>query len=114
MEIVTPANVVLGNEKAYDYMEVNLPLDKPGMGMRRIRIIRVNRDGKLAEFREDMGPAKKFKGSRQLNIPSLFEHTVDELRGLADDLRYELPQERIDVLELAGVLRKGNENIKLA
>ena len=79
---------VLGSEKAWAYTEAHMQ-SPTNSGFRRYRIIRVNRDGRLAEYREDMGPAKTFKGVRQLSIPSLWEHTVDELRGWADELRYE-------------------------
>jgi len=86
--IVPVALTVTGNEKAWTYMEAHQ--QSPGSrGMRRYRIIVVLRDGTLSEYREDMGDAKKFKGARQLHIPSLFEHTVDELRNWADDLRWE-------------------------
>ena len=49
----------------------------------------VNRDGNLAEYREDMGLAKKFKGVKQFNVPALWEHSVAELLGIADTLRNE-------------------------
>ena len=58
-------------------------------GFHRYRIILVNRDGKLAEFREDMGLASNFKGIRQFNVPSLWEHSVSELLEIADVLRNE-------------------------
>lgn len=88
-QIAPVTTTVLGNEKAWTYIEVNQPSIKPGAGMRRVRIIVVNRDGRLTEYREDMGSAKRFKGKRQINIPSLFEHSVDELRAIADDIRDE-------------------------
>lgn len=79
---------VQGNEKAYGLQEVHE--QSPGSkGFHRYRIILVNRDGKLAEYREDMGLAKNFKGIRQFNVPSLWEHSVDELLGIADVLRNE-------------------------
>jgi hypothetical protein len=34
-----------------------------------------------------MGLAKNFKGVNQLRIPSLMEHTVDELKAIANDMR---------------------------
>lgn len=97
MGMIAPvATTILGSEKAWTYLEVHL--QSPGSrGRRRYRIIVVNRDGYLAEYREDMGLAKKWKGVRELNIPSLFEHSVEELRGLADELRYEI---EIDLAEL--------------
>lgn len=86
--LVPQTTTVTGNEKAWDYLEVHQ--QSPGSrGFRRYRIIVVLRDGVLAEYREDMGAAKNFKGKRQLHIPSLFEHSVDELRNWADDLRDE-------------------------
>ncbi len=96
--MITPiTTTIFGNEKAYTYMEVNQPSPIPGKGMRRYRIIVVNRNDRLTEYREDMGSSKQFKGVRQLNIPSLWEHSVDELRGMADELRN---SEGIDVAEL--------------
>ena len=97
-ELTIVTTTVQGNEKAWTYMEVHQ--QSPGSkGFRRYRMIVVNRDGRLAEYREDMGPAKAFKGVRQLNIPSLWEHTVDELRGIADELRY-LDYDKLDLDEL--------------
>jgi hypothetical protein len=94
--MLTPiATTIQGSEKAWTYIEVNLP--SPKGESKRYRIIVVNRDGKLAEYRESMGLASKFKGIRQLNIPSMFEHTVDELRGIADELRED---KGIDVAQL--------------
>ena len=85
--IAPVTTTVRGNEKAWTYLEVHKPSAKPGMGNRRYRIIVVNRDDKLTEYQEDMGSSKNFKGVKELNIPSLWEHTVDELRGIADELR---------------------------
>ena len=94
--LTVPATTVSGNERCWDYFEFNE--QSPGSrGMRRYRLIIVNRDGKLAEFRQDMGSAKKFKGCRQIHIPSLWEHTVDELMDLGQELRNEKP--RIDLLD---------------
>ena len=60
-----------------------------GRGARRYRLIYVNRGGRIAEYREDLGSTKNFKGVRELHIPSLWEHSVDELRGWADEIRGE-------------------------
>ena len=87
---------ITGNEKVWTYMELHLQ-SPTGRGGRRYRIIIVNRDGQLAEYREDMGPVSKFKGVNELNIPSLWEHSVDELRDLADELRN---RREIDLAEL--------------
>lgn len=87
---------VTGNEKALALCELNE--QSPGSrGFHRYQTILVVRDGKASEFRRDMGLSKNFKGCNQINIPSLLEHTVDELLGLADELRWEV---RIDVKEL--------------
>jgi len=87
------------NEKAYSLQEVHL--QSPGSkGFHRYRIILVNRDGKLAEYREDLGLASKFKGAKQVNIPSLWEHTVAELISLAIELRYETDIDVKEWLEL--------------
>lgn len=100
--LVNMTNLILAtdhineNEKAWAYQEVNL--QAPGSkGFRRYRIIIVNRDGNLAEYREDMGLATKWKGTRQLNIPALWEHTVAELMDIADNLRW---KDTIDVKDL--------------
>ena len=36
-----------------------------------------------------MGLAKNFKGIRPFNVPSIWEHTVAELLGIADSIREE-------------------------
>jgi len=77
---------VIPHEKAMALYEVNE--QSPGSrGMHRYQIILVARDGRLAEYRTDMGESKNFKGVRFINIPSLWEHTVDYLQGLAEELR---------------------------
>ncbi len=88
MAIIAATLTIQPNEKAYSMQEVNL--QSPGShGFHRYRIFIVNRDGRLAEFREDMGLAKNFKGIRQFNVPALFEHTIAELLGIGDVLRSE-------------------------
>ena len=97
--LVRVCQTIQGNEKAWVYLELHL--QSPGSrGRRRYRIIVVNRDGYLAEYKEDMGPAKAFKGIKELNIPSLWEHSVDELMDLADELRNETKIDVKDWLEL--------------
>lgn len=98
-KIVPVTTTIFGNEKAWTYMEIHK--QSPGSrGRRRYRIIVVLRDGELAEYREDLGPASKFKGVRELNIPSLFEHTVDELMDLAELLRNEAEIDLEELLQL--------------
>ena len=86
--IITATLSVNGNEKAYSLQELHSQ-SPDSSGFHRYRIIMVERDGKLAEYREDLGLAKNFKGIRQFNVPSLFEHTVDELLEIADSIRTE-------------------------
>ena len=101
MTNLTPiTNTVTGNEKAWTYLEVHQPSMLPGQGNRRYRIIVVNRDGKMAEYREDMGPSKQFRGVKELNIPSLWEHTCDELIALAQELRNEKVIDLDELLQL--------------
>ena len=76
---------VFGDEKAIGLYEMNELA--PKLGWCRYQIIRVLRNGKIAEYRENMGPTSLFKGVNQINIPSLLEHTVDELKDLATELR---------------------------
>ena len=66
-------------------------------GFHRYQIIHVVRDGHIAEFRKDMGLARRFKGVRQFRIPSYMEHSVEELLDMAESLRNET---EIDVAEL--------------
>ena len=47
-----------------------------------------------------MGPSKKFKGVKELYIPSLWEHTVDELIALAEELRNETEIDLKELLQL--------------
>lgn len=92
---------LLGDEKAYSLQEVHL--QSPGSrGFHRYRIIIVNRNGSLAEFREDMGLASNYKGIRQFNIPSFgtWEHSVSELLEIANTLRTETFIDIADWLEL--------------
>ena len=98
--MITPiTNAVLGNEKAMGLFETHL--QSPGnKGFHRYQVINVIRDGTIAEFRRDMGLAKNFKGVKYLIIPSDMEHTVDELMGLADELRYEINIDLKDWLHL--------------
>lgn len=55
--------------------------------IRRFQVIRVNRADRLAEFRTDLGPWRQ--GDRAFAIPAFWEHTVGELREMADRLRTE-------------------------
>ena len=97
--LVVATDWVKNDERAWAYQEVHM--QSPGSrGFHRYRIILVNRDGRIAEYREDMGLAKKWKGVRPFNIPSLWEHTVAELLAIADYLRSETKIDLYDWLEL--------------
>jgi len=100
MSNLIPATLhVNPDEKAWAYLEIQE--QSPGsQGFTRYRVIYVNRDGNIAEYREDMGKAKNFKGAKQLHIPSIWEHTVAELLDLADYLRWETQIDLRDWLEL--------------
>jgi len=102
MTITPIANTILGGEKAWSLKEVH-EQSPTNSGFHRYQIITVIRGGVIAEFRKDMGLAKKFKKARQINIPSLMEHTVDELMDLADNLRYEQPKDEFDIREILGL-----------
>lgn len=97
--MIIPTTTVLGNEKAMGLVEMN-EVPPIGGASHRYQTIRVIRDGHIAEFRRDMGLANKYKGVRQLNIPAYMEHTVDELKGLADELRNENELDLKDFLQL--------------
>ncbi len=102
-KIVLVANTITGNEKAMGLYEIH-EQSPNSQGFHRYQIIHVIRDGRIAEFRKDMGLASNFKGVKQLRIPSYMEHTVDELMGLADELRYEHEIDYMDLLQLDKVV----------
>ncbi len=102
--IIPVANTILGNEKAMALYEIHEQSPK-SRGFHRYQVIHVIRDGKIAEFRKDLGLASNFKKVRQLRVPSFMEHTVDELMDIADDIRNESIQDEIDVRELLGILK---------
>lgn len=84
----------MGGEKAIALYEMNL-LSPTGL-KRRYEIIWVVRDDKSAEYRRDMGEVTK---QDQIRIPSYMEHTVSELREMANKLR----DKPVDKLDLVGV-----------
>lgn len=85
MAIVQATTSVRPDEKAWKLAEIN-NLAPDGKSLRRYRHIWVFRNDNIAEYIEDLGPAKAFKGS-EINIPSLGEHTVDELIDMVEHLR---------------------------
>ena len=86
MGILPVADKIFGDEKAISLFEMHE--QSPGSkGFHRYQIIHVPRNGVVCEWRKDMGSAENFKGISQLRIPSLMEHTVDELKAMANELR---------------------------
>lgn len=84
--ILPIADKIFGNEKAIALYEIHE--QSPGSkGFHRYQIIQVPRNDVVCEWRKDMGSTKNFRGINQLRIPSLMEHTVDELKAIADQLR---------------------------
>lgn len=98
-KLVLVANTIMGGEKAWGLYEMNEQAPNY-RGFHRYQIIHVVRDGMIAEFRKDMGLSSKYRGVKQLRIPSYMEHTVDELMNLADELRYEHELDYKDFLQL--------------
>lgn len=84
------------DEPCFQLSEVNLQSGLPGVGWRRYQFLYVVRGDKLAEYRQDMGPAGDFTAP-QFRIPGGVQneqtgyceilHTVGELRDIADDQR---------------------------
>lgn len=87
------------NEKAMWYQELH-EASPDASGARRYRKIYVKRDGNLAIYTEDMGLASEWKGTRELNIPLFFEHSVAEALDLAQNLRNETKIDLHDWLEI--------------
>ena len=87
MKTILPiADKIFGDEKAIYLSETHL--QSPGSrGFHRYQIIHVPRNGVVCEWRKDMGLADNYKGVSELRIPSYMEHTVDELKAIANELR---------------------------
>ena len=84
-------NYILDDEPCFGLREENF---QSPTGWRRYRIYLVVRNDKLAKYQEDMGAAKDFKHD-QIRIPGgvidgkkiYIEHTVNELRAIADQMK---------------------------
>ena len=95
--LIQATTYVLGDEKAIALSEMHKQIpSKPGY--RRYQIIKVVRDDKEAIYTEDLGSVNKFKGIAPIYIPSLMEHTVNELRQMANEMRAE---QQFDLKELS-------------
>ena len=98
-KLIRVANTISGDERCWGLFEIHE--QSPGSrGFHRYQIIQVVRDGQIAEWRKDMGKVAEWKGVKQLRIPSLLEHTVDELMDLAEFLRNETKIDIKDWLQL--------------
>ena len=84
--ILPVVDKIFGDEKAISLFEMHLQ-SAGNKGIHRYQIIRVSRDGVMCEWRKDMGLAKNYRGINQLRIPSFMEHTVDELKAMANQAR---------------------------
>ena len=84
------AHRVHKDEPAACLVEVNRMAPDPkskAVELRRHQIITVNRDGELAEFVTDLGPADHFD-AQEFQIVGLWEHSVAELIEIADNERW--------------------------
>lgn len=72
------------DEKAWALRE---RVQAAGVGYKRFQVITVVRDDALTEWWHELGPAELFDAP-EVEIPSLFEHTVAELREMADEHRH--------------------------
>ena len=105
-------NYVLKDEPCLGLYELNYQAPD-NSGFHRYQIILVTRNDRPAEYRKDLGLAKKFKGVDQLRIPGgvidkasgrmHIVHTVGELIDIADNLRFQ--KSIFDKRELAKVNR---------
>lgn len=87
---------VKADELALALYEINL-LSPDGWHRKRYEIIKVVRDGKEAEYRRDLGMAKDYT-AEPFRIPSYLEHTVGELRDIANRLRETIGFDRAELL----------------
>ncbi len=96
-KILVGTSFVLKNEPCLGLYEMTL--QSPGSrGPHRYQILHVNRGDKVAEFQLDMGPQANWTGTDQIRIPGgaadpdngrfLVEHTVGELRDIAEWFRW--------------------------
>ncbi len=78
-------NTIHKDEKAWSLKERNL-VRAPNFKLSRYQIITVNRGDKLVEWWSNLGPVKNFTAP-ELDIPSLWEHSVAELQEIAEEKR---------------------------
>ena len=113
-KLVVGAAGITDDEKCLGLYEMNFKT--PDQSARhRYQIIMVIRDDKPAEYRIDLGDAKKFKNVDQFRIPGgvtdyttgkiYIEETVGRLKTIADQLRKAPCFDKMD-LAMSGVARK--------
>ncbi len=73
------------DEKAWALRELNL-VRPPTRQWHRWQIVTVIRNDELTEWWHDLGPMKRFTAP-QIEIPGLLEHTVAEIRDIAEQYR---------------------------
>ena len=78
-------NSIHKDEKAWSLKERNM-VRAPSFKLSRYQIITVNRGDKLVEWWSELGPVKNFTAP-ELDIPSLWEHSVAELQEIAEEKR---------------------------
>ncbi len=94
-QLVVGTTVLSPDEPCFNLSEINLQAPD-SRGWRRYQVLLVVRGDRLAEFRSDLGPARRFT-AQQFRIPGGVRdevsgrieilHTVGELRDIADRLR---------------------------
>ena len=109
--------LVKEDERAWSLRERNL-VRPPTHQWHRYQIITVVRDDHLAEWWHDLGPAEQFKGP-EIEVPSLGEHSVAELREIADGYRNRTDwisfaaEQRAESTLIADFLTQTEENWKI-
>ena len=91
MTLEIGTNYILPDEPCFTLSELD---EMTPTGLRRVRNYFVIRGDKIAKYREDMGDAKDFKtdqrrilGGVKIGEKIYIEHTVNELREIADQMK---------------------------
>lgn len=103
------------DEKAYRLVEIVMTphamskgrrrfRPKTWVGRRRWQVVWVNRGDRLAQHITDMGDASLYNRG-PVNIPALWEHTVAELREIANQWRNDSPWEQEIIANAQGESR---------
>ena len=108
------------DEPCYGLFELNFPAQGKGR-WHRFQLVQVLRNGKMVEWRNDMGAVSKFKKAIQLRIPGGLVnddgkleilHTVGELMDIADTMR-NLPPHEVEPRDLSGDYQKYQDTIRI-